>query len=181
MKITENDIVFIKHSPKARIPLRPEGNLSFRVYPCLHDDYIIIEKGKTITIDMGISCYISPDKYIQIHEDFRTNYYGLKISPIIIESNPRFRWHLTITNLNNKTIILSNNKLNHKEIVAREMEKQKKYFKKIKFRKKLRNAFIYDCRSYIAIATVHEFPKINNIIDLTYEEYKKNIEEDCNI
>ena len=103
-------IHFARTNPNAIIPSKIEENAGMDVYPCFNEDYMIIQSNETKMIPTGIASVCSDDYYFQLFERSSTGTKGIGQRCGVIDSSYRGTWFVSITNHNNKPIIITKEK-----------------------------------------------------------------------
>ena len=55
MTVKDNDLLFAKVNPNAKIPTKTDENAGRDVYACFEDDYMLINSHDTVMIPTGIA------------------------------------------------------------------------------------------------------------------------------
>lgn len=147
----ENDLIFAKVKPEAKIPTKEEGNAGYDIYACFDDDYIAIAPHETRLIPTGIAVATHPSKYIQIEERGSTGSKGIKKSAGVIDSSYRGEIFIAITNSNDCWLYIV--KGLKEKIGCTPCDK------------------LYPYEKAIAQLVVHEVPQMN-IKEIPYDELK---------
>lgn len=100
MGFTDNQLIFAKVRPDAKIPTKRFEDAGRDLYPCFDDDYIVIKPLQTVMVPTGIASAFSPKYYAQIQERGSTGSKGIKYGAGVIDSGYRGEWFVPITNCN---------------------------------------------------------------------------------
>jgi dUTP pyrophosphatase len=155
-ELKENDLIFAKVRPDAKIPTREEGNAGYDIYACFDEDYITIKAHETKLIPTGIASALHPSKYLQVEERGSTGSKGIKKSAGVIDSSYRGEIFIAITNTNDKWLYIS--KLNEEEMMNKTLYNT--------------GDILYPYTKAIAQLVVHEVPDMN-VMEISYEELKE--------
>lgn len=171
--VNEQELLFAKVRPDAKIPAKSAGNAGYDVYACFDEDSMIIPSLETVMIPTGIASAMNEKYYIQIEERGSTGCKGMKKSAGVIDSSFRGEWFVAITNCDKKDIIIS--KLSKDElfdkygtVIPGTQEKAIKT-KDVWYIKGA--TVIYPYEKAIAQAVVHEVPQMD-IREIPYEKLK---------
>lgn len=107
MTIQENDLLFAKVKENAIIPTKKDGDAGLDIFACFDCPYMIIPPHQTVMVPAGIASVMHPSKYIQIEERGSTGSKGIKKSAGVIDSSFRGEWFVPLSNVNDKTVIIS--------------------------------------------------------------------------
>lgn len=107
-------IYFSKTKENAIIPTKERENAGYDFYACFDEDFIEIPPHQTKLIPTGIAWASSEDYYLQIEERSSTGSKGIKKSAGVIDSGYRGEILVAISNINDKTLIIS--KLTEEEL-----------------------------------------------------------------
>lgn len=153
MIINENDLIFAKIKPDAKIPSKIDENAGYDIYPCFDERYIYIKPHETKLIPTGIASALSSKYYIQIEERGSNGSKGIKKSAGVIDSGYRGEWFVAITNTNDIPVIIAKEGVTASEIFGDVCMKH----------------IIYPYEKAIAQAIVHEVPKMN-VYEISYDK-----------
>lgn len=109
-----NKIYFAKTKENAIIPTKLREDAGYDFYACFEEDFIEIKPHETKLIPTGIAWASSPEFYLQIEERSSTGSKGIKKSAGVIDSGYRGEILVAISNVNDKTLIIS--KLSEEEL-----------------------------------------------------------------
>lgn len=108
-EVFNNDILyFAKVKPNAIIPTKKDEDAGYDIYPCFDEDYLLIMPHETKLIPTGIASAFNDDYYIQIQERGSTGSKGIKYGAGVIDSGYRGEWFISITNVNDVPLIITN-------------------------------------------------------------------------
>ena len=156
-----NELYFAKVRPDAIIPTKRDEDAGYDMYANFEEDYFVIEKHTTKLVPTGIATCCSPKYYIQVEERVSTGKIGMKYSGGVIDSGFRGEHFIMLTNINEKTIVIS--KLTAQELGKTFVADGKKY--------KTANCIIYPYSKAIAQEIILPVPKME-VKELPYEELK---------
>lgn len=105
--LKDNDLVFAKIRPSAKIPTKDKENAGYDIYACFEEEYIIIPSFTTKLIPTGIAAATSEKYYLQVHERGSTGSKGMKYGAGVIDSSYRGEIFICINNVTDKDIFIS--------------------------------------------------------------------------
>lgn len=183
IQLKENDLIFAKIKPDAKIPTKREEDAGRDVYACFDEDYMIIPAHSTVLIPTGIASAMTPKYEIRLRDRGSNGSKGIHVNAGTIDSGFRNEWFVAWCNTNDKDVILS--KLSSEEIISKfQFDNEGDYrvltpynnhidinFNKTKNIYEI-NAIIYPYSKAIAQAEVCEVPVMNQY-EISYEELKQ--------
>lgn len=183
VQLKENDLIFAKVKPDAKIPTKREEDAGRDVYACFDEDYMIIPAHSTVLIPTGIASAMTPKYEIRLRDRGSNGSKGIHVNAGTIDSGFRNEWFVAWCNTNDKDVILS--KLSSEEIISKftfDYERDCRIltpcnnyiditYNKSKNIREI-NAIIYPYSKAIAQAEVCEVPVMNQY-EISYEELKQ--------
>lgn len=147
------NVYFAKRNEKAILPNKKDEDAGYDFYACFDEDYIEILPFETKLVPTGISWACSPEFYLQIEERSSTGSKGIKRSAGVIDSGYRGEIKIALTNINNKSLFISN-------IDETQLRNKYNIFNDIIF---------YSTQKAIAQGIIHRVEKMN-ISEISLEE-----------
>ena len=131
-ELKENEIVFAKIKPDAKLPSKRDEDAGFDMWACFDGDYFVVEPGETKGVPTGIAMAFSKKYYAQVEERSSMAKAGIKKSGGVMDSG--YRGEYVIMTYNTLKIPFVISKLDFEDIPDKFVVDGKKYKKnKIKF------------------------------------------------
>ena len=106
-KINENEILWAKVKPDAKIPTKIRENAGYDIYACFKEKFMVIPLNTTILVPTGLACGMNENYYLQLHERGSVGKESIKISAGVIDSGFRGEIFVALTNCSNRDILIS--------------------------------------------------------------------------
>ena len=131
-EVKENEIVFAKIKPDAKIPSKRDEDAGYDMWACFDGDFFVVEPGQTKGVPTGIAVAFNKKYYAQVEERSSMAKAGIKKSGGVMDSGYRGEYVIMTYNTLNIPFVIS--KLDFEEIPNKFIVAGKKYKKdKIKF------------------------------------------------
>lgn len=111
MTLTNNSLLFAKVKDNAVIPKKRDEDAGYDLYACFDEPYMIINANSTVNIPTGIMTAFPTDVVAVIKERGSTGSKGIGQRCGVIDSGYRGEWFVTITNHNDKDIVITKNEV----------------------------------------------------------------------
>lgn len=106
---SENKVLFARLKETAVLPSKREEDAGYDIYPCFEEEEIIILPHETAVISTGIATAFPSNIVAVIKERGSTGKMGFGQRGGVYDSGFRGEWTVSITNHNDKRIIISKN------------------------------------------------------------------------
>ena len=158
MLVNDDELIFAKIKPDAKIPTKKDEDAGYDLYACFDEEFFVIE---TRPVPTGIATCFSSKYYAQFEERSSTGKLGIKTNAGVIDSGYRGEYLVLTFNANSKPLIITKTPV---EQLGENLEINGKTYLKSE-------CILYPYQKAICEIVMHVVPKLQTR-EISYDELK---------